>query len=203
MAIRLHSLNDVGLPNGTTGVVPTNAVVGHEGSWAPDGLTYYGGDLTNRQYYAVDTTIPTEPKLIATWLPGPNVPPIPAGGIALITHGMSISDDGNRGYFVSLATIPTAAELVNPSVLAVNGLLIYDTSEIQARKANPRVRLISRLFWKDGGASQHTINVHIGGKPYIAFVDEGGPAGNGTAGSATACAANLPPYPMARIRRTS
>ena len=190
---------DVGLPNGTTGVVPTNAIVGHEGSWAPDGLTYYGGDLTNRQYYAVDTTIPTEPKLIATWLPGPNVPPIPAGGIALITHGMSISDDGNRGYFVSLATIPTAAELVNPSVLAVNGLLIYDTSEIQARKANPRVRLISSLFWKDGGASQHTINVHIGGKPYIVFVDEGGPAGNGTAGSATACAANLPPYPMARL----
>jgi hypothetical protein len=31
------------------------------------------------------------------------------------------------------------------------------------------------------------------------FVDEGGPSGNGTAGPAAACAANLPPYPMARI----
>src|SRR6185437_4182444 len=32
-------------------------VVGHEGSWAPDGLTYYGGDLRTNggQYYAVDT----------------------------------------------------------------------------------------------------------------------------------------------------
>ena len=190
---------DVGLPNGTTGVVPRNAIVGHEGTWAPDGLTYYGGDLTNHQYYAVDTTIPTNPKLIATWLPGVDVPPVPAGGIALITHGMSISDDGNRGYFVSLATIPTAADLVNPSVQAVNGLLIYDTSDVQARKANPQVKLISKLFWKDGGSSQHTINVHIGGKPYVVFVDEGGPAGNGTAGPAAACAANLPPYPMARI----
>jgi len=85
---------DVGLPQRYHRCGTYQAVVGHEGSWAPDGLTYYGGDLTNRQYYAVDTTIPTEPKLIATWLPGPNVPPIPAGGIALITHGMSISDDG-------------------------------------------------------------------------------------------------------------
>jgi hypothetical protein len=192
----LASIN-VGNPSGTAGIV--QAVVGHEGSWAPDGLTYYGGDLTNKQYYAVDTTVPTAPKLLATWLPGPDIPPIPAGGAALITHGMSISDDGNRGYFVSLATIPTAAGLANPNQPAVNGLLIYDTSEIQARKANPQVKLISKLLWKDGGVSQHTINVNIGGKPYIVFVDEGGPAGNGTAGPAAACAANLPPYPMARI----
>jgi hypothetical protein len=184
----------VGKPDGTTGI-PVG-VVGHEGSWAPDGLTYYGGDLTNKQYYAVDTTIPTKPKLLATWTTGVVVP---AGGIALLTHGMSISDDGRRGYFVSLASLPTAADLTNPSVPAVNGLLIYDTSDIQLRKANPQVPLISKLFWKDGGVSQHTINVHIGGKPYIVFVDEGGPAGNGTAGPAAACAANLPPYPMARI----
>src|SRR5207247_1636489 len=38
-------------------------VIGHEGSWAPDGLTYYGGDLRNSQYYAVDTADPTHPKL--------------------------------------------------------------------------------------------------------------------------------------------
>jgi hypothetical protein len=183
----------VGKPDGTTGIpVP---VVGHEGSWAPDGLTYYGGDLNYKQYYAVDTTIPTRPKLLTTWKTGVVVP---AGGIALLTHGMSISDDGTRGYFVSLASLP-AADLANPNVAPVNGLLIYDTSEIQARKANPQVNLISKLFWKDGGVSQHTINVHIGGRPYIVFVDEGGPAGNGTAGPTAACAANLPPYPMARI----
>jgi hypothetical protein len=183
----------VGTADGTTGIpVP---VVGHEGSWAPDGLTYYGGDLTNKQYYAVDTTIPTKPKLLATWKTGVVVPP---GGAALLTHGMSISDDGMRGYFVSLATLP-AADLTNPSVAPVNGLLIYDTSDIQLRKANPQVKLISKLFWKDGGVSQHTINVHIGGKPYVVFIDEGGPAGNGTSGPAAACAANLPPYPMARI----
>jgi hypothetical protein len=183
----------VGNPNGTTGI-PVG-VVGHEGSWAPDGLTYYGGDLTNKQYYAVDTTIPTKPKLLATWKTGVVVP---AGGANLLTHGMSISDDGRRGYFVSLATLP-AADLANPAVAPVNGLLIYDTTDIQLRRANPQVPLISKLFWKDGGVSQHTINVHIAGRPYVVFVDEGGPAGNGTAGPAAACAANLPPYPMARI----
>src|SRR5690349_12621345 len=80
----------VGKADGTTGVPGT--VVGHEGSWAPDGLTYYGGDLRTNggQYYAVDTTDPTAPKLITRWTPGfANV------------HGLSISDDGNRGYFVS------------------------------------------------------------------------------------------------------
>ncbi len=182
----------VGNPNGTTGI-PVG-VVGHEGSWAPDGLTYYGGDLTNKQYYAVDTTIPTKPKLLATWKPGIVGP---TGAIANV-HGLSISDDGTRGYFVSLATTP-AAGLTDPTVSSANGLLIYDTSEIQLRKANPQVPLISKLFWKDGGVSQHTINVHIAGKPYVVFVDEGGPSGNGTVGPAAACAANLPPYPMARI----
>jgi hypothetical protein len=182
------------LPNGTSNGIPV-AVIGHEGSWAPDGLTYYGGDLTNKQYYAVDTTIPTEPKLIAAWKTGVVVP---AGGTSLLTHGMSISDNGRRGYFVSLATLP-ATDLTNPAVPPVNGLLIYDTSQIQERKPNPQVPLISKLFWRDGGVSQHTINVSIHGTPYIIFVDEGGPAGNGTAGPEAACAANLPPYPMARI----
>lgn len=182
----------VGNSNGTTGV--PLGVVGHEGSWAPDGMTYYGGDLTNKQYYAVDTTIPTQPKLITAWKPDIVGP----GGAIENTHGLSISDDGTRGYFVSLATLP-AADLTDPTIAPVNGLLIYDTSQIQQRMPNPQVPLISKLFWKDGGVSQHTINVHIAGKPYIVFVDEGGPSGNGATGAAAACAANLPPYPMARI----
>jgi len=128
------------MSNGSSNGIPV-AVVGHEGSWAPDGLTYYGGDLTNKQYYAVDTTIPTEPKLIASWKTGVVVP---TGGTSLLTHGMSISDDGRRGYFVSLATLPVT-DLTNPAVPAVNGLLIYDTSQVQDRKPNPQVPLISKL----------------------------------------------------------
>ena len=180
----------VGKADGTTGVPGT--VVGHEGSWAPDGLTYYGGDLRTNggQYYAVDTTDPTAPKLITRWTPGfANV------------HGLSISDDGKRGYFVSLGGLgATPAQALDPATPATNGLMIYDISEIQARVPNPQVKLISKLFWKDGSVAQHTIPVKIQGKPYIVFVDEGGSGGITSAAQLqAACAAGFPPFPMARI----
>jgi hypothetical protein len=167
-------------------------VVGHEGSWAPDGLTYYGGDLRVRQYYAVDTSDPTRPKLIAAW-PVPNAPPANA-------HGLSISNDGNRGYFVSLGTSGGLPGITDPTVPANNGLLIYDLSQIQARVPNPQVKLISTLFWKDGSVAQHTIPIKINGKPHLIFVDEAGTGGiSNTAQATAACAAGKPPFPMARI----
>ena len=172
-------------------------IVGHEGSWAPDGLTYYiGNRAAQNNYAAVDTSDPTRPKLITTWETGF------AGGP--VVHGMSISDDGNRGYFVSNARLGgpsgTLADLTDPTKPATNGLLIYDLSEIQARVPNPQAKLISRLLWKDGSAAQHTINVKIGGKPFVIFADEGGSGGvSSAAQEQAACAAGLSPFPMARI----
>jgi hypothetical protein len=167
-------------------------VIGHEGSWAPDGLTYYGGDLRVRQYYAVDTSDPTRPKLIAAW-PVPNAPPANA-------HGLSINADGKRGYFVSLGTSGGTAGITDPTVPANNGLLIYDLSQIQARVPNPQVTLISTLFWKDGSVAQHTIPIKINGTPYLIFVDEAGTGGiSNTTQLNAACAAGKPPFPMARI----
>src|SRR5206468_4389711 len=123
----------VGKPDGSTGI--PKPVIGHEGSWAPDGLTYYGGDLRNQQYYAVDTTDPSAPKLITTWKPGiSNV------------HGMSVSDDGTRGYFVSLGFTSPAA-LTDATVPATNGLLIYDLTEIQRRQSNPQPHLLGKVLW--------------------------------------------------------
>ena len=178
-------LASVKVGTGTDGGTVAN-VIGHEGSWAPDGLTYYGGDIRQAQYYAVDTADPTHPKLITAWKPG----------IAGATvHGLSISDDGNRAYVVSLL----GAGPVTPDK-AANGLLIYDTSEIQARKANPQVHLVGKFLFNDGGGAQHTINVKIDGKPYIIFVDETGPAGFVFATDLHKAAdAGLPVFPMARI----
>jgi hypothetical protein len=173
----------VGKADGSTGVPAT--VVGHEGAWAPDGLTYYGGDLGRNQYYVVDMVKSTAPRLLTTWVPG----------IASV-HGLSVSDDGNRGYFVSLGGL-SGVTATSP---ATNGLIIADLSDIQSRKANPQVRTISTLLWKDGSVAQHTITVKIGGKPYIIFVDEAG--SNGLSSTATvqaSCDANLPLFPMARI----
>src|SRR4029077_8809875 len=112
-------------------------------------------------------------------------------------HGLSIRDDGNRGYFVSL---DGGVDLTNPAVPATNGLMIYDLSEIQARKPNPQAKLVSKLFWKDGSGAQHTIPVRIDGKPFIIHVDEAGSGRSPPAAQiARACAANLPPFPMARL----
>jgi hypothetical protein len=188
-------------PNASTGL--PQSVTGHEGSWAPDGMTYYGGDLfhtytvpgttagASGQYYAVDTTDPTHPTLITSWttnVAGANV------------HGLSISDDGNRGYFVSLGTSGGVAGLTDPTVAANDGLLIYDLSEIQARVPNPKVRLVSKLLWKDGSGAQHTIPVKIDGHPYVIFVDEAGSGGFSSAAQRQgACAAGFTPYPLARI----
>ena len=69
-------------------------------------------------------------------------------GIANV-HGMSISDDGKRGYFVSLGSA-VIADLMDPTKMGTNGLLIYDLSDIQARKPNPQVALIGKVLWKDG-----------------------------------------------------
>ncbi len=177
-------------------------IIGHEGNWAPDGLTYYGSDLRFSpanavpgnigQYYAIDTTDTTNPVYIASWQTG-----VPGGRV----HGLSVSDDGNRGYFVSIGALGgSPGDLTDPTVPPNNGLLIYDLSQIQARAPNPQVKLISSIFWKDGSVAQHTIHVTIGKKPYIIFVDEGGSGGISSASQeAIACAAGVSPFPMARI----
>src|ERR1700730_6005210 len=121
-------LASVPVGTGTDGGL-VHKVIGHEGSWAPDGLTYYGGDLGEGQYYAVDTTDPRRPKLIAAWH-------VPVTGA--LSHGLSISEDGKRGYFASLGGLSGGtAGLTDPTVPATNGLLIYDLSQIQDRVPNP------------------------------------------------------------------
>ena len=184
----------VGKADGSTGIPAP--VTGHEGSWAPDGLTYYGGDLAHFQYVAVDMTDPTEPRLIATFNTG-----LGAGPPYANAHGLSISEDGNRAYFVTAvySSFVDLTTLGNPDVVPNNGLIIADISEIQARKPNPKMSIVSKLLWRDGKAAQHTINVKIRGKPYIIFVDEGGSGGNTPAGWQAACAAGLPAWPYARI----
>jgi hypothetical protein len=178
---------------GTDGGGVVTPIIGHEGSFAPDGLTYYGGGrVVPNNYYAVDVSDPTQPKLMAAW----NVPLVATGAR---THGLSISDDGKRGYFVSIGSI-TPTTLADPSVAANNGLVIYDLTDFQKRRPNPQAKAIGEVYWKDGATAQHTINVKIKGKPYVIFVDEGGSGGTtSTAQFNAACAAGMAPFPMARI----
>ena len=115
--------------------------LGHESGMAPDGLTFYATSIGTGDVTAVDLTNPSVP--------------LPIWHGQYDSHGMTVSDDGNRGYLA-----------------AASGLIILDLSEIQARKPNPQVREISRLTWPDMTIPQVAHPVTIKGKPYLVEVDE-------------------------------
>jgi hypothetical protein len=71
------------------------------------------------------------------------------------SHGLTVSDDGTRAYLAGL-----------------QGLIILDTSEIQARKPDPQVRQVSRLAWPNMTIPQVAHPVTIKGRPYLVEVDE-------------------------------
>ncbi|MDX6699492.1 MAG: hypothetical protein QOE65_2889 [Solirubrobacteraceae bacterium] len=142
------------------------AIFGHESGMAPDGKTFYPTSIGTKHTTAVDITNPRLP--VRLW----------EGAYG--THGMSVSDDGNRGYFASS-----------------DGLIIVDLSEIQARKPNPHVREISRLVWSNITIPQYAVPVTIKGKPYLVEVDEY--SNNGGSGGSTNVAANGSRVGAARI----
>ena len=117
-------------------------LLGHESGFAPDGNTFYATSLFNDTVTAVDLT---DPKL-----------PLPLGVYEYPSHGFALSSDGNRGYVAALN----------------EGLIVVDTSEIQARKPSPQMPEISRLDWPYRSVPQINIPVSIGGRPYLVEVDE-------------------------------
>jgi hypothetical protein len=177
-------LASVAIGTGTDGgtVAPVQPK-GHEGVFAPDGMTYYIGDAANKMYHAVDLTDPTKPKHIATF----DMTPLGTGA-----HGLSVSDDGNRLYVI-------AGNIGNQTK---NGFAVLDASEVQARMPNPQIRLISQFISTDGWP-QHTIPVSIRSKRYIIHVAEGGTGGlpglGNSAPWAATCQAGNTPFPTASI----
>ncbi|MHB8507612.1 MAG: LVIVD repeat-containing protein [Candidatus Dormibacteria bacterium] len=120
---------------------------GHEGQWAPDGMTYYG---SNSGVNAIDVRDPFHPQLFPPQLPA--------------SHGIAISADGNRMY---------EAPIVD-SACGANGLDILDISQVQARNANATFKTITNYCWGDGAIPQHAIPVSYGGKQFLVFVEEAG-----------------------------
>ena len=118
------------------------ARLGHESGFSPDGKTFYATSTGTKSITGVDVTNPKEPHAI--W----------QGKIT--SHGMSLSPDGNRAY------------IADPD----GQMLILDVSEIQARKANPQSREVSRLTWRAASIPQNAIPFTSGGKPYILEIDE-------------------------------
>jgi hypothetical protein len=115
---------------------------GHESGFSPDGKTFYATSTALQSITAIDVTNPKAPH--AVW----------QGNV--FSHGMSLSADGNRAY------------VADPK----GNMLILDTSQIQARKANPQTREISRLTWHASSIPQNAIPFTEHGHPYVLEFDE-------------------------------
>jgi hypothetical protein len=127
-------------------------VFGHESGMAPDGRTFYSASPATQTIIAVDISEPSRP--------------IPLWSGRYDSHGLSISDDGNRAYVAGINS----------------GLIILDVSEIQARKPNPEVREIARLTWESMSIPQNAIPITIDDHPYVVEIDEYGGASGPTGG---------------------
>jgi hypothetical protein len=119
-------------------------VLGHESGMAPDGRTFYSASPSTETIVAVDISNPSLPR------------PIWSGRYD--SHGLSISDDGNRAYVAGTGS----------------GLIILDTSQIQSRAPNPQVREVARLTWESMSIPQNALPVTIKGHPYLVEIDEFG-----------------------------
>jgi hypothetical protein len=123
-------------------------ILGHEGTFSPDGNTFWVSSTGGHTVTALDVTNPSVP--VPLWL-----------GTQWVAHGMNVSDDGNRLYIADIANFdPTA------------GLTILDVSEVQQRKPNPQVKVVSHLSWPEVSIPQTAIPVTINGHRYIVEVDE-------------------------------
>jgi hypothetical protein len=136
---------DCGRPRliSSTNMAPAN---GHEGWFSPDGMTYYmsstGPDDTPTTH-PVDISDPAHPKLLASWT-------FPSQ-----THRGSTTEDGTRTYICQQNAPPK------------DQLLIVDTSDIAARRPDPKAHLLAQVPLEDNQWCQAAYRVTYGGKPFL------------------------------------
>ena len=123
-------------------------VLGHEGTFSPDGNTFWVSSAGGGTLSAVDVSNPALPTLLWT-----------ERGIE--PHGLNVSDDGNLLYIADLGNSDTTA-----------GLTVLDVSQVQRRASNPQVQPVTHLTWPTVSLPQVPIPVTINGHPYLAEVDE-------------------------------
>jgi hypothetical protein len=135
-------------------------VLGHEGGISPDGNTYWAATTADRGLTAIDISDPALPRII--WR-----------SVDTATHGLSVSDDGNRLY---LADVASDRGLVQNYVTEITngggGMRVLDVSQVQARAAVPQVTEVGYVTWPEVTIPQNTIPVTIKGRKYVVEFDE-------------------------------
>lgn len=133
--------------------LPIN-LLGHEGGFSPDGLTYWA-------------TVTAFGGLTAIDVSNPDLPTILWSSPQWIVHGLGISNDGNRVYLADLGSIPG-----NTLLNGGDGMTILDVSDVQARRFRPQVKQLSKLTWSEASIPQNAIPVTYKGHEYAIEFDE-------------------------------
>ena len=127
-------------------------LLGHESGFAPDGKTFYSSSSEGDTLVAIDVSNPTRPKRI-----------FEQSGVSY--HGLRLSGDGRTMYAADLGTDDGEGP-------TDGGLRIIDVSEIQDRKRDPSVRIISTLAWPELSIPQVDEPFTRNGRHYLLEVDE-------------------------------
>ncbi|MFL6105576.1 MAG: hypothetical protein ACJ716_08810 [Marmoricola sp.] len=126
-------------------------ILGHESGFSPDGKTYYvagvAGLLT-----AVDLTDPRHPAVL--WRQS-----------GVVYHGVRLSSDGRTMYVANIGRPSSAG-------IAGAGLRILDVSQIQDRRPNPKVPVLSTITWHNSSIPQVAEPFTSKGHHYVLEVDE-------------------------------
>src|ERR1044071_4061950 len=179
----------------------------HDGWLSPDTKTYYGIPFGGPRIlsgtaeapvlnparidmHVLDMSDPANPKHLLNWnrlqLPAEVQPRVLA---TTNFHDVSTNEDGTRVYLALYGGNNSLGGNNNNPIPAQNqrcsnGLLILDSSEVQARVPNPQLKYVSFLSWCDqqiapdygdgSPASAHATEyvIHENGKPYIVSTDE-------------------------------
>jgi hypothetical protein len=80
-----------------------------------------------------------------------------------------------------------------------DGFMVVDTSEVQARRPNPTVHMISHVVTRENSWAQMTIPVTIAGQKYAFFLGEMGAGEGKAAGRHEACAAGVSPFALVHL----
>ncbi|MCW2681117.1 MAG: hypothetical protein JWM62_2518 [Frankiales bacterium] len=135
-------------------------ILGHEGGFSPDGLTYYAATTADRGLTAIDLTDPSVPKIL--WR-----------GLDTATHGLSVSDDGTRLYLADVASDRGLTQnYVTQITNGGGGMRILDVTQIQQRALLPQVKEVGYVTWPEVTIPQNTIPVTIKGRKYVIEFDE-------------------------------
>ena len=127
-------------------------VLGHESGWAPDGRTFWAASTGGFTLAAIDLTNPSKPKRIFF-----------QAGVSY--HGLRLSSDGKTMYVADIGTSTAGA-------LQHKGLRILDVSQVQARRADPKVTIKADLTWRTVSIPQVAEPFTKNGHQYLLEVDE-------------------------------